>query len=105
MDRLTPWQRCPRGQGSGVGQAVLITERDDPLIVHHQEIENRPLKVNIPRASAQIVQPRPGCIQKNRQQLIIRRKPGKRLQGKDLSGFLLHLFMFLRFRPRILVAI
>ncbi len=45
---------------------MLIAEGYNPLIVHHQEIENRPLEVNIPCASPKIAQPRAGCIQKSR---------------------------------------
>lgn len=90
-----PMQHLTTRQGGacllrrGVGQSVGIAERHDPLILHHQEIENRDLEVGIASASAHIVQTRPGCAEKLLELLFVRRKPAERLQGEDLGGFLL----------------
>lgn len=94
MHRLPAGQSGTGGQGCCIGQGVLITECDDPLIVHHQEIENRPLEVNIPGTIPQIPDTRAGCVKECRKQFIIRRKPSQSLKREDLSGFLLHFFGF-----------
>ncbi len=105
MDRHATRQGGPRRLRRGIGQGVLVAKGHDPLIVHHQEIENRPLKVNIPCASAQVVHTRPGCIQKCRQQFVIGHQPCQSLKGQDLSGVLLHFFGFLHVLRPVLAAI
>lgn len=85
----------PAGQGGPrhlrcrVWQSMRVAESHDPLIVHHQEIENRQLEVGISGASANLVQSRPGCEEKLLELLFIRREPAKRLKGEHLGGFLL----------------
>lgn len=77
---------CLRG---GVGQTVRVTEVYDPLIVHQQEIENRPMELGILSASANVVRTGPGCIKELADQLFIGRKPSKCSEREQLRRFLL----------------
>ena len=86
---LAPRQGGPRQLWRSVGQGMGVAESHDPLIVHHQKIENRQLEVGITGASANLFQSRTGCEEKLLELFFIRGKPAQHLQCKHLSGFLL----------------
>ena len=105
MDRRAAWQGSPRHLGGGIGQGMRVAEGHDPLIVHHQEIENRPEELCIFGASPQIARTGASCVKEAAEQLVIRRQPAEHLKGKDMSGVLLHSWAFLLRRRLVLAAI
>lgn len=105
MDRRAAGQGGPRRLGGGVGQGMGVAEGHDPLIVHHQEIKNRPQKLHIRCTRPQIASARPGCVKECAEQFVIRCQPAQHLKGKDMSGFLLHSWGFLRLFRLVLAAI
>lgn len=70
-----------------VGQPLSIAKGNNPGIVHQQEIQHCPLKIRVRQAGAKLVLSGTGRALKHRQDIVVARQPGHRLQPDHFRIF------------------